>query len=72
MRSSIRMAQPCCSLTTLNVIIACHREWAARNSYCATSLCAGRSKTADRYIQQHGGSPALICVNVLRQLRFPR
>jgi hypothetical protein len=32
MRSSIRMAQPCCSLTTLNVIIACHREWAARNS----------------------------------------
>ena len=32
MRSSIRMAQPCCSLTTLNVIIAYHREWAARNS----------------------------------------
>jgi hypothetical protein len=31
-RLSIRMAQPCCSLTTLNVIIACHREWAARNS----------------------------------------
>ena len=31
MRSSIRMAQPCCSLTTLNVIIACYREWAARN-----------------------------------------
>jgi hypothetical protein len=33
MRSSIRMAQPCCSLTTLNVIIAYHRKWAARNSY---------------------------------------
>jgi hypothetical protein len=31
MRSSIRMAQPCCSLTTLNVIIAYHREWAASN-----------------------------------------
>ena len=26
MRSSIRMAQPCCSLTTLNVIIGCQRE----------------------------------------------
>jgi hypothetical protein len=26
MRSSVRMAQPCCSLTTLNVIIACLRE----------------------------------------------
>lgn len=32
MRLSIRMAQPCCSLTTLNVIIAFHRKWAARNS----------------------------------------
>ena len=27
MRLSIRMAQPCCSLTTLNVIIAFHRKW---------------------------------------------
>ena len=26
MRSSIRMAQPCCSLTTLNVIMECQRE----------------------------------------------
>jgi hypothetical protein len=26
-RLSIRMAQPCCSLTTLNVIIAFHRKW---------------------------------------------
>jgi predicted transcriptional regulator len=44
MRSSIRMAQPCCSLTTLNVIIAYHRKWAARNSYFATSIGAGRFK----------------------------
>jgi hypothetical protein len=27
MRLFIRMAQPCCSLTTLKVIIARHREW---------------------------------------------
>lgn len=29
MRLSIRMAQPCCSLITWNVIIVCHREWTA-------------------------------------------
>ena len=44
MRLSIRMAQPCCSLTTLNVIIACYREWAAGNSDFATSPCAERSE----------------------------
>ena len=38
MRSSIRMAQPCCSLTTLNVIIACHHELAASNSVLRYSL----------------------------------
>ena len=37
MRSSIRMAQPCCSLTMLNVIIAYHRV-AARNSVLRYSL----------------------------------
>jgi hypothetical protein len=43
MHSSIRMAQPCCSLTTLNVIIACHRKWAATNSV----LCRQTIGTAD-------------------------
>jgi hypothetical protein len=59
MRSSIRMAQPCCSLTTLNVIIAYHREWAASNY--ATSLCERTIETADD-IQQHGEAAALIYV----------
>jgi hypothetical protein len=59
MRSSIRMAQPCCSLTTLNVIIAYHREWAASNY--ATSICERTIETADD-IQQHGEAAALIYV----------
>jgi hypothetical protein len=44
MRSSIRMAQPCCSLTTLNVIIAITANGLQEIPYFATSLCAGRLK----------------------------
>jgi hypothetical protein len=58
MRSSIRMAQPCCSLTTLNVIIAYHREWASIN-YVFRYLTMRRTIEG---IQQHGGSAALIYV----------
>jgi hypothetical protein len=47
MRSSIRMAQPCCSLTTLNVIIAYHREWAARNSVFSYLTMRRTIETAD-------------------------
>ena len=47
MRSSIRMAQPCCSLTTLKVIITFHREWAATSSVFRYLTTAGRLKTAD-------------------------
>jgi hypothetical protein len=60
MRLSIRMAQPCCSLTTWNVIIVCHREWTARN-LVLTSLGAWTIGNCIS-IQPRGESAALIYV----------
>jgi hypothetical protein len=62
MRSSIRMAQPCCSLTTLNVIIACHRELAARNSVLRYITVPNDRNYGSQCIEHRGGSAALIYV----------
>jgi hypothetical protein len=61
MRSSIRMAQPWCSLTTLNVIMMCQREWAAKSSVLRNHHFTPDDRNY-RIIQPRGGSAALIYV----------